>query len=190
MAAFDFFITLDGNCLNGFEGLCGVARLRCDPDADRWEKDVHFFEGLAGGHATQVNPTGTLGFLGNLSQTLLFYDPRTLREVRRLSTLRFCAPDVLYSSQTHVVWLSDKTFITVLGDSFWRFDMDGLEHPEHLLADRAGRPDHGQADAGAHAGPSDGARRQVPLLPPVFSNCASCLATATGKKSSCGITRV
>ena len=29
MAAFDFFITLDGNNLNGFEGLCGVARLRC-----------------------------------------------------------------------------------------------------------------------------------------------------------------
>ena len=57
MAAFDFFITLDGNCLNGFEGLCGVARLRCDPDADRWEKEIHFFEGLAGGHATQVNPT-------------------------------------------------------------------------------------------------------------------------------------
>ena len=137
MSAFDFFITLDGNNLNGFEGLCGIARLRCDPDADRWEKEVHFFEGLAGGHATQVNPTGTLGFLGNLSQTLLFYDPRTLREVRRLSTLRFCAPDVIYSSQTHVVWLSEKSFITVLGDSFWRFDMDDLEHPvrlgEHLV---------------------------------------------------------
>jgi hypothetical protein len=101
MSAFDFFITLDGNNLNGFEGLCGIARLRCDPDADRWDKEVHFFEGLAGGHATQVNPTGTLAFLGNLSQTLLFYDPRTLREVRRLSTLRFCAPDVIYSSQTH-----------------------------------------------------------------------------------------
>ena len=73
MAAFDLFITLDGNCLNGFEGLCGVARLRCDPDADRWEKQIHFFEGVAGGHATQVNPTGTLAFLGNLSQTLLFF---------------------------------------------------------------------------------------------------------------------
>ena len=137
MSAFDFFITLDGNCLNGFEGLCGIARLRCDPDADRWEKDIHFFEGVAGGHATQVNPSGTLAFLGNLSQTLLFFDPRTLREVRRLSTLRFCAPDVLYSSQTHVVWLSDTTFIAVLGDSFWRFDMDDLEHPvrlgEHLV---------------------------------------------------------
>ena len=134
MSAFDFFITLDGNNLNGFEGLCGIARLRCDPDADRWEKEVHFFEGLAGGHATQVNPTGTLAFLGNLSQTLLFYDPRTLREVRRLSTLRFCAPDVIYSSQTHVVWLSEKSFITVLGDSFWRFDMDDLEHPVRLGA--------------------------------------------------------
>ncbi|MFN7952525.1 MAG: hypothetical protein U0610_12435 [bacterium] len=41
MTAFDLFITLDGNCLNGFEGLCGVARLRCDPDADRWEKQIN-----------------------------------------------------------------------------------------------------------------------------------------------------
>ena len=132
MAAFDFFITLDGNCLNGFEGLCGVARLRCDPDADVWEKDIQFFDGIAGGHATQVNPSGTLAFLGNLSQTLLFYDPRTLREVRRLSTLRFCAPDVIYSSQTHVVWLSETSFITVLGDSFWQFEMDDLENPVRL----------------------------------------------------------
>jgi hypothetical protein len=140
MSAFDFFITLDGNCLNGFEGLCGIARLRCDPDADHWEQEVHFFEGLAGGHATQVNPTGTLGFLGNLSQTLLFYDPRTLQEVRRLSTLRFCAPDVIYSSQTHVVWLSETSFITVLGDSFWRFDMDDLENPERLGKHRVKLP--------------------------------------------------
>jgi hypothetical protein len=140
MSAFDFFITLDGNNLNGFEGLCGIARLRCDPDADRWDKEVHFFEGLAGGHATQVNPTGTLAFLGNLSQTLLFYDPRTLREVRRLSTLRFCAPDVIYSSQTHVVWLSETSFITVLGDSFWRFDMDDLENPVRLGEHRVKLP--------------------------------------------------
>ena len=140
MAAFDLFITLDGNCLNGFEGLCGVARLRCDPDADRWEKQIHFFEGVAGGHATQVNPTGTLAFLGNLSQTLLFFDPRTLREVRRLSTLRFCAPEVLYSSQTHVVWLSEKRFIAVLGDSFWRFDVDDLENPVRLGEHRVKLP--------------------------------------------------
>ena len=59
MSAFDFFIALDGNNLKGFEGLCGVARLRCDPDADRWEKEIHFFEGLAGGHATHFPAQGS-----------------------------------------------------------------------------------------------------------------------------------
>ena len=48
---FDFFIALDGHGLNGFEGFAGIARLRCDPDADRWEPEVKFFDGIAGGHA-------------------------------------------------------------------------------------------------------------------------------------------
>ena len=94
MDGFDYFIALDGHGLDGFEGFGGVARLRCQPDADRWEIAVRFFDGVAGGHATQINPQGTLGFLGNLSQNLLFYDPRTLAEVARFSTLRFVAPEV------------------------------------------------------------------------------------------------
>src|SRR6185436_2960416 len=82
----------------------------------------------------QINKQGTVGFLGNLSQTLLFYDPRTLRELKRFSTLRFCAPDTFYSSQTHVVWLAEREFITVLGPDFYRFHLDDLEHPERLGA--------------------------------------------------------
>lgn len=131
---FDLFIALDGNGLNGFEGFGGVARLRCDPARDHYEPSATFFDGFSGGHATQINPQGTLGFLGNLSQTLLFYDPRTLREVRRFSTLRFCAPKVFYQSQTHVVWMSERSFITVLGADFYRFDLDELEHPERVGA--------------------------------------------------------
>jgi len=46
--AFDYFIALDGNGLNGFEGFAGVARLRCDPAANRWDVDVKYFDGLAG----------------------------------------------------------------------------------------------------------------------------------------------
>jgi len=129
---FDLFIALDGYGLNGFEGLAGIARMRAEPARDAYQIDVRFFDGLAGGHATQINPSGTLGFLGNLSQTLLFFDPRTLEEVTRLSTLRFCAPDVPYQSQTHVVWLSDRQFVTVLGSDFYRFDMDDLMRPERL----------------------------------------------------------
>ncbi|MBI5493705.1 MAG: hypothetical protein HY904_01690 [Deltaproteobacteria bacterium] len=132
MPMFDFFMALDGYGLNGFEGFGGVARLRADPDADRWDTAVQFFPGFSGGHATQINPAGTLGYLGNLSQTLLFYDPRTLRELTRCSTLRFCAPEVFYQSQTHVVWLGERTFITVLGDDFYRFEMDCLDNPERL----------------------------------------------------------
>ncbi|MBK8939112.1 MAG: hypothetical protein IPM79_16155 [Polyangiaceae bacterium] len=132
MTAFDYFIALDGNCLNGFEGLAGVARLSCDPARDRWDIDVRYFDGLAGGHALQLSPGGTVGFLGNLSQTLLFFEPRTLREIRRLSTLRFAVPDTFYSSQTHVVWTSERSFITVLGPDFYRFDLDDLERPERL----------------------------------------------------------
>ncbi len=134
MERFDLFIALDGFGLNGFEGLAGIARLRAAPAQDDYDVQVRFFTGLSGGHATQINPSGTLGYLGNLSQMLLFYDPRTLEEVKRVSTLRWAAPDVAYSSQTHVVWLDDESFVTVLGSSFWRFHMSDLSEPEHLGA--------------------------------------------------------
>ena len=129
---FDYFIALDGLGLNGFEGFGGVARLRCDPAADAYDVSVKYFSGFSGGHATQLNKEGTLGFLGNLSQTLLFYDPRTLEEVKRFSTLRFVVPKVFYESQTHVVWLAERTFIAALGPDFYKFDYDDLEHPERL----------------------------------------------------------
>ena len=131
-ARFDFFIALDGNGLNGFEGFGGIARLRAEPDAGRFDAEVRFFDGVAGAHATQIAPGGSLGFLGNLSQTLLLYDPRTLDEVARVSTLRFGAPKVVYESQTHVAWLDDRTFITPIGEHFFRFSVDDLEHPERM----------------------------------------------------------
>ncbi|MBZ0119304.1 MAG: hypothetical protein K8H88_20100 [Sandaracinaceae bacterium] len=132
MAPFDFFIALDGNGLNGFEGFGGIARLRCEPERDRFDIDVRFFDGIAGAHATQINPQGTLGFLGNLSQNLVFYDPRTLEEVSRASTLRFAAPRVVYESSTHVAWLGERRFVTPIGKDFYLFSVDDLEHPEKL----------------------------------------------------------
>ncbi len=130
--AFDFLIALDGHGLNGFEGWAGVARLRCEPDRDRWTPEVRFFSGVAGGHATQLAPGGATAFLGNLSQLLLFYDPRTLEEVARYSTLRFAAPRRFYESQTHVVWLDARSFVTAIGPDFWRFSLDDLGRPERL----------------------------------------------------------
>ncbi len=132
MTRFDFFIALDGHGLNGFEGFGGVARVRCDPDQDTWTPEVRFFPGVAGGHATQLSPGGRLGYLGNLSQTLLFYDPRTLSEVARASSLRFRAPEVIYESQTHVVWLDDERFVTVLGPDLYELRMDALDAPVRL----------------------------------------------------------
>jgi hypothetical protein len=129
---FDVFIALDGHGLNGFEGFAGIARLRCEPERGHYDIDVRFYDGVAGGHATQVNPGGTVGFLGNMSQLLLFYDPRTLEEVARSSTLRFTSPDVGYSSQTHVVWLDDRRFVTVLGDDFYEIDLADLATPRRL----------------------------------------------------------
>jgi hypothetical protein len=129
---FDYFIALDGNGLNGFEGFAGIARLRCDPDRDRWDVAVRFYDGVAGGHALQIAPGGGVGFLGNLSQQLLFFDPETLDERARYSTLRFFAPDVFYASQTHVAWTSDRTFITAIGPDFHELSLDDLAHPRKL----------------------------------------------------------
>jgi len=154
MAGFDFFIALDGHGLNGFEGFAGVARLHCEPSGtngtkgttgtngdskaptghDVWQPEVKFFDGVAGGHAVQISPKGTVGFLGNLSQQLLFFDPRTLTELARFSTLRFRAPKLFYESQTHVVWLDDEQFVTAIGPEFWRFSLRDLEHPDVLGA--------------------------------------------------------
>lgn len=131
---FDVFVALDGPGLNGFEGLGGIARIRCLPEPERYETRVRFFEGLAGGHAAQINPQGTIGFLGNLSQQLLFFDPRTLEELRRFSARRVYQgrAGAGYESATHVAWLSETSFVTALGPDFWRFDWDDFEHPERL----------------------------------------------------------
>jgi hypothetical protein len=130
--AFDFIIALDGHGLNGFEGFAGIARLACDPDADRWQPEVKFFDGIAGGHAVQLSPRGTVGFLGNLSQQLVFFDPRTLEERARCSTLQFGAPSCFYESQTHVVWLDEDAFVAAIGGQFWRFSLADLDHPRVL----------------------------------------------------------
>src|SRR3569623_1554293 len=103
VVGFNFYIALDGHGLNGFEGFAGVARLACEPERDSWEPEVRFFDGIAGGHAVQLSPQGTVGFLGNLSQQLEFFDPRTLRALARTSTLAHRAPKLFYESQTRDV---------------------------------------------------------------------------------------
>jgi hypothetical protein len=84
----------------------------------------------------QINPQGTIGFLGNMSQQLLFFDPRTLKERERLSVRRIYhgRARTFYESATHVVWLSEKTVVTALGPYFWRLDLDNPDEAEIIGA--------------------------------------------------------
>lgn len=127
-----FHIALDGNGLNGLEGLAGVCLFLFDPASNRYAYKIRYFDGVAAGHAVAINPAGTIGFLGNAGQHLLFYDATTLEEMQRISTLRFEPTTTSLHGSTHLVWLSDSEFITAIGEHFYRFSLDRLEHPERM----------------------------------------------------------
>src|SRR5215210_261637 len=82
-----FHVALDGSGLNGLEGRAGVCVFRYDPADESHAYKVTYFNGVAGGHAVSVSPQRTAGFLGNTGQHLLFYDPRSLDEADRVSTM-------------------------------------------------------------------------------------------------------
>jgi hypothetical protein len=129
-----FHIALDGSGLNGLEGRAGVCVFRYDPASGDHAYKVTYFPGAAGGHATSVSPGGTSGFLGNTGQHLLFYDPGTLAELDRVSTMRFEVSDSTIKGSTHVVWLSDHEFLTAIGEQFWRIDLERLREAEPVAA--------------------------------------------------------
>ena len=79
-----FHIALDGNGINGLEGMAGVCLLLFDPADGSYAYKIRFYDGVAAGHAVSVNPGGTIGFLGNAGQHLLLYDAHTLEEIRRV----------------------------------------------------------------------------------------------------------
>lgn len=129
-----FHVALDGSGLNGLEGRAGVCVFRYDPVTGDHAYKVNYFPGAAGGHATSVSPEGSSGFLGNTGQHLLFYDPRTLDELDRVSTMRFEMTDSTIKGSTHVVWLSDREVLTSIGEQFWRLDLDRLHEAEPVAA--------------------------------------------------------
>lgn len=129
-----YHVALDGSGLNGLEGRAGVCIFRYDPKSDRYAYKISYFSGVAGGHAVSVSPERTAGFLGNTGQHLLFYDPVSLDEADRVSTLRFEVPDHSLKASTHLVWLDDVQFITAIGDHFWRFDINRLGKAERVAA--------------------------------------------------------
>lgn len=134
------FVALDGNGLNGLEGMSGVCAFLYDPDGNRCAYKVRYYDGISAGHSTSINPAGTVGFLGNAGQHLLFYDARTLEEVARVSTLRYEAVETSLHGSTHLVWLSDREFITAIGSWFYRFSLDALDRGSRLVEHRVKLP--------------------------------------------------
>lgn len=130
----DFHVALDGNGINGLEGMAGVCLFRYDPDGDRYAWKIRYYDGIGAGHAVSVDPTGTIGFLGNAGQHLLFYDAKTLDEVGRQSTLAFECPRSSIQGSTHLVWTGPRQFITAVGEHFYACDVDRLDTPERLGA--------------------------------------------------------
>jgi hypothetical protein len=180
-----FHIALDGNGINGLEGMAGVCLFLFDPKDNRYAYKIQYYDGIAAGHAVSVNPSGTVGFLGNAGQHLLFYDARTLRELDRVSTLRFEPASSSLQGSTHLVWLSDDEFITAIGAHFYRFSLKNLENPERLgphgvmlphamKLTRSGRylcygsmdnPRHGAAGEAKHVGILDMRTGKTRILP-------------------------
>jgi hypothetical protein len=128
---YDMFVALDGPVLNGWEGPAGVLRMRYFSD-DKHEIKIKFFDGVAGAHAVQINKEGTIGFLGGVARCGIFFDTQTLEEIKRFSTTNFGPIEVTYESQTHVVFLEEKVFITAVRGHFYKFHLDNLDEAEDL----------------------------------------------------------
>lgn len=127
-----FYIALDGNGINGLEGMAGVCLFLFNPEDNSYAYKIQYYDGAAGGHWVNVNPDRSVGFLGNAAQHLIFYDAQTLEELERISTLRFEANDTSIRGSTHVVWLNNEEFITAIGDYFYRFNLKDLASGERL----------------------------------------------------------
>jgi len=127
-----FYIALDGNGVNGLEGMAGVCLFLFNPKDNSYAYKIRYYDGVAAGHWVTVNPEGTIGFLGNAGQHLLFFDAHNLEEIHRISTLRFEANDTSLRGSTHLVWLNNHEFITAIGDYFYKFDLNNLTNGERL----------------------------------------------------------
>jgi len=127
-----FHVALDGNGINGLEGTAGVCLFLFDPADNSYAYKITYFDGIAAGHAVNVNAAGTHGFLGNVGQHLVFYDAKNLSEFDRISTLRFETSETSLQGSTHSIWLNNQEFITAIGDYFYRFNLKDLSRGEKL----------------------------------------------------------
>ncbi len=163
-----FHIALDGNGVNGLEGMAGVCLFLYDPSDHAYAYKIKFYDGVAAGHAVSVNPSCTIGFLGNAGQHLLLYDAQNLNELGRVSTLRYETPNTSLHGSTHIVWEGDRAFLTCIGRHFYRFSVDALESAEVLVEHQVKLPHAMKRTAsgrfvvyGSMDNPADGARGEA-----------------------------
>ncbi len=129
---YKFHIALDGNGINGLEGMAGVCSFLFNPEDNSYAYKIKYYNGIAGAHAVNVNPSRSVGYLGTTGQHLVLYDPTDLKELERISTLCYEANDTTIRGSTHNVWLNNEEFITTVGDYFYRFNINNLEKGEKL----------------------------------------------------------
>jgi hypothetical protein len=129
---YSFHIALDGNGINGLEGMAGVCLFLFNPADNSYAYKVTYYDGVAAGHAVNVNPAATYSYLGNVGQHLVFYDARNLTEFDRISTLRFEVNDTSLRGSTHAIWINNEEIITAIGDYFYRFNIRDLSRAEKL----------------------------------------------------------
>ena|SRR5207248_8799102 len=98
--------------------MAGVCLFLFNPADNSYAYKVTYYDGVAAGHAVNVNPAGTHAYLGNLGQHLVFYDAKKLTEFDRISTLRFEMNDTSLRGSTHAIWLNNEEVITAIGDYF------------------------------------------------------------------------
>lgn len=137
-----FHIALDGNGINGLEGMAGMCLFLFDPADNSYAYKIKYYDGVSAGHACMVSPDRKHGYLGNAGQHLLFYDASTIEEQERISTLRFEVNDTTIRGSTHVVWLSPTEMMTAIGDYFYRFSVGDLAKGERLMPHKVKLP-HG-----------------------------------------------
>ncbi len=121
-----FHVALDGNGINGLEGMAGVCNFLFDPADNSYAFKVKYYNGLAGGHAVSISPDGQYGYLGTAGQHLALYDPLSLDSLDRASTLKFEPSDTSIRGSTHIAWLNSKEFMVAIGDYFYLFDVANL----------------------------------------------------------------
>lgn len=129
---YSFQIALDGNGINGLEGMAGVCNFLFNSNNDSYAFKVKYFNGMAGGHAVSLSPDRKYGYLGTAGQHLALFDPMSLDELDRVTTLGLEVNDTSIRGSTHVAWLNNSEFITAIGDYFYKFNVNSLRKGEKL----------------------------------------------------------